>query len=300
MAKKDSISRYNLIINKVRKHPCSFQDILSFLEQQSDFQGYNFVISKRTFQRDLDDIRSIFNIDVKFDFSRKVYLIEEQENPDYNDRILEAFDTFNALNITDSISNHIHFESRKPRGTENLYGLIHAIKNKFKISYSYYTYWDETPIIRTVEPFALKEFKNRWYLIAKDDKDERIKTFALDRLSELEISSRHFKKDETYCVENHFKYCFGIITPNDLTDEPEEIILSLTAFQGKYIKSLPLHHTQKVIIDNEKELRIRLTLHVTFDFIMELVSLAENLTVIQPVSLKEEIINKLKETLANY
>lgn len=300
MAKKDSISRYNLIINKVRKNPCSFQDILSFLEQQSDFQGYNFVISKRTFQRDLDDIRSIFNIDVKFDFSRKVYLIEEQENPDYNDRILEAFDTFNALNITDSISNHIHFESRKPRGTENLYGLIHAIKNKFKISYSYYTYWDETPIIRTVEPFALKEFKNRWYLIAKDDKDERIKTFALDRLSELEISSRHFKKDETYCVENHFKYCFGIITPNDLTDEPEEIILSLTAFQGKYIKSLPLHHTQKVIIDNEKELRIRLTLHVTFDFIMELVSLAENLTVIQPVSLKEEIINKLKETLANY
>jgi len=263
-------------------------------------QGIDLTISKRTFQRDLEDIRTIFNIDIQFDYSRKVYYIVEEGAPEYNDRILEAFDTFNALNITDRISNFINFESRRPKGTENLYGMVHAIKNKFKISYTYYKFWNETPTERTVEPFALKEFKNRWYLIAKDDKDERVKIFALDRLSDLNISSRHFKSDDTYNVENHFKYCFGIITPDDLTDKPEEIILSLKPFQGKYIKSLPLHSTQKVLVDNDKELRISLTLHITFDFVMELISLAENLTVIQPESLKKEIKNKLTKTLENY
>jgi predicted DNA-binding transcriptional regulator YafY len=300
MAKKDSINRYNLIINKVRKYPCTFKEVISFLEEQSDMQGIDLTISKRTFQRDLEDIRTIFNIDIQFDYSRKVYYIVEEGVPEYNDRILEAFDTFNALNITDRISNFINFENRRPKGTENLYGLVHAIKNKFKISYTYYKFWNETPTERIVEPFALKEFKNRWYLIAKDDKDERIKIFALDRLSDLNISSRHFKNDDTYNVENHFKYCFGIITPDDLTDEPEEIILSFKPFQGKYIKSLPLHSTQKVLIDNDKELRISLTLHITFDFVMELISLAENLTVIQPESLKREIKNKLTKTLENY
>ena len=300
MAKKDSINRYNLIINKVRKYPCTFKEVISFLEEQSDMQGIDLTISKRTFQRDLEDIRTIFNIDIQFDYSRKVYYIVEEGVPEYNDRILEAFDTFNALNITDRISNFINFENRRPKGTENLYGLVHAIKNKFKISYTYYKFWNETPTERIVEPFALKEFKNRWYLIAKDDKDERIKIFALDRLSDLNISSRHFKNDDTYNVENHFKYCFGIITHDDLTDEPEEIILSLKPFQGKYIKSLPLHSTQKVLIDNDKELRISLMLHITFDFVMELISLAENLTVIQPESLKKEIKNKLTKTLENY
>ena len=76
--------------------------------------------------------------------------------------------------------------------------------------------------------------------------------------------------------------------------------MSLKPFQGKYIKSLPLHSTQKVLIDNDKELRISLTLHITFDFVMELISLAENLTVIQPESLKKEIKNKLTKTLENY
>ena len=300
MAKKDSINRYNLIINKVRKYPCTFKEVISFLEEQSGLQGIDLTISKRTFQRDLEDIRTIFNIDIQFDYSRKVYYIVEEGAPEYNDRILEAFDTFNALNITDRISNFINFENRRPKGTENLYGMVHAIKNKFKISYTYYKFWNETPTERTVEPFALKEFKNRWYLIAKDDKDERIKIFALDRLSGLNISSRHFKSDDTYNVENHFKYCFGIITPDDLTDKPEEIILSLKPFQGKYIKSLPLHSTQKVLVDNDKELRISLTLHITFDFVMELISLAENLTVIQPESLMKEIKNKLTKTLENY
>ena len=133
MSKKESISRYNLIIKKLRKNPATFDEIKDYLKRESELQEYNFMVSKRTFQRDLDDIRSLFNIDIKFDFSRKVYLIAEGDELFVNDRILEAFDTFNALNVTDRLSKFIYFEKRRPQGTENFYGLLHSIKNNFQI-----------------------------------------------------------------------------------------------------------------------------------------------------------------------
>ena len=119
MSKRESIARYNLIIKKLRKQPSSFSEISDYLAFESDLQEYNFIVSKRTFQRDIEDIRSVYNIDIQYDFSRKVYYIDFDEQPEVNERILEAFDTFNALNITDRLSNYIHFEKRRPQGTQN-------------------------------------------------------------------------------------------------------------------------------------------------------------------------------------
>ena len=98
MSKRESIARYNLIIKKLRKQPADFKQISTYLSLESELQEYNFNISKRTFLRDLDDIRSLYNIDIVYDFSRKVYFIDFEEQPELNERILEAFDTFNALN----------------------------------------------------------------------------------------------------------------------------------------------------------------------------------------------------------
>lgn len=143
MSKRESIARYNLIIKKLRKRPATFAEIEEYLALESEIQSYNFNISKRTFQRDRDDIRSLYNIDILFDFSKKVYYIDFDEQPEANERILEAFDTFNALNLTDRLSKHIHFEKRKPQGTEHLYGVLHAIKNQIQIKFVYQKYWED-------------------------------------------------------------------------------------------------------------------------------------------------------------
>jgi len=71
MSKRESIARYNLVIKKLRKHPASFAEISDYLSLESELQDYNFNVSKRTFQRDLEDIRSLYNIDIQFDFSRR-------------------------------------------------------------------------------------------------------------------------------------------------------------------------------------------------------------------------------------
>jgi predicted DNA-binding transcriptional regulator YafY len=71
---------------------------------------------------------------------------------------------------------------------------------------------------------------------------------------------------------------------------PQKIILSFSFEQGKYIKSLPLHHSQKELINNEDEYRIELLLHPTYDFVMELMSIGAHVKVIEPQSLKKEMI----------
>jgi len=298
MSKRESIARYNLIINKLRKHPSTFAEILEFLAFESDLQEYNFIISKRTFQRDIEDIQSLYNIDIQYNFSSKVYYIDLDQQPEVNERILEAFDTFNALNISDRLSNHIHFEKRRPQGTENLYGLLHAIKNNFQIRFSYHKYWEDEMTERIVEPYALKEFNNRWYVLANDLKDNQVKSFALDRLSELEITKKPFQFPNNFNVNEHFKYCFGIISPNE--HKPQEVILSFNAFQGKYIKSLPLHSSQEVLKDDDDELIIKLTLFITHDFFMELLSYGENLKIIKPDSLIADLKKAYKNALKQY
>jgi predicted DNA-binding transcriptional regulator YafY len=287
MSKRESLARLNLIIRKVRRTPSSFEEISDYLARESEIQSYNFNTSKRTFQRDLEDIRSLFDIDIQYDTSRKVYHIAEEDQPEMNDRMLEAFDLFNVLNVSERLSRFIYFEKRRPKGTDHLFGLLHAIKNHFRISFFYQKFWDDEATKRNVEPYALKEFRNRWYLVAKDLNDNVIKTFGLDRIADLEISRTTFSVPENFSIEEKFRYCFGIISPED--EKPEEIILSFEPIQGKYIKTLPLHENQQVILDNEDEVRVKLNLFITHDLIMELLSYGDTVMVLKPERLAEEI-----------
>ena len=85
-----------------------------------------------------------------------------EADAEMNVRMLEAFDTFNLLNLTERLSNQVHFEKRKPQGTDNLFGLLHAIKNHLLIKFAYQKHWADGDTVRNVEPYVLKEFNNRW------------------------------------------------------------------------------------------------------------------------------------------
>jgi predicted DNA-binding transcriptional regulator YafY len=189
-------------------------------------------------------------------------------------------------------------EKRRPQRTENLYGLLHAIKNQIKIKFTYHKFWEEEASQRLAEPYALKEFKDRWYLLAKDAKDNNIKSFALDRLTNLDFMQEKYRYPENFDIEQSYRYCFGIISPHQ--SHPEDIILSFSPFQGKYIKTLPLHDTQEILIDNDNETTVKLKLHVTHDLFMELLSFGANMKVIEPKQLADKIKEAHKDAYRRY
>ena len=125
-----------------------------------------------------------------------------------------------------------------------------------------------------------------------------IRTYGLDRLEDLEITKQKFLYPEDFSHEQHFRYSFGIIIPDE--NKPEEIILSFDSIARKYIKSMPLHSSQKILLDREDELIVSLNLCVTFDLVVEILSYGKHVKVIQPQSLIDQVVHSLQSSISRY
>jgi predicted DNA-binding transcriptional regulator YafY len=289
MAKQDYILRYLTIIRKLRKSgEATFSEIRQYLEQESEIQDRPFTLSSRTFQRDLQEIRTLFLIDIQFNFSSKVYYIADDQQTDLNNRMLESIDTLNSLKLAGDMSRYMIFEKRKARGTHHFYGLLHAIRNRIVINLVHQKYDDDEPTGRLAEPLALKESKGRWYLFAKDRNDKKFKTFGLDRILDFENTASRFDYPAGLDVNEVFRHCFGVINPGN--EAPCEIILSFSNEQGKYIKSYPIHESQTILADTGGGLKIKLLMNITHDLVMELLSYGDSVEVIAPVSLRKTLV----------
>ena len=189
-------------------------------------------------------------------------------------------------------------EERKPLGTEHMSGLLYAIQNNFQVEFNYNKYIDDTLSHRQVKPIALKEARNRWYLIGADIQDDnKVKNFSLDRISNLKITNKNFKPIR-YNVYQEFMNSFGIINGTD--EPPVKVILSFTSREGKYIESLPIHHSQELILKTEEEYRFSYFIRPTYDFRMEILSYGDQVKVMEPESLQKQIKAQLKNSLEKY
>lgn len=308
MSKRGYISRYLLIIKRLQKLSSGtfiskaelrdyIQNELESLQLNDDELEIGF--SERTLERDFKEIRNLFGVAIEYSPKHKGYYISNSDGENLNfKRMIESFEIFNFLNISNDLSEYVILENRRMEGTENFFGLLHAVKNCCYISFEYQKYWESESTSREVEPYALKEFRNRWYILAKDLKDGNIKSFALDRLSSLEISKRRFSVPNRNEIIERYHNCYGIISPND--DKIPEVVLSFSTSQGNYIKSLPIHFSQKALIDNNEEYRISLQLYITYDFIMELLSYGKSVKVIKPQWLIDKVKLAYQQALEQY
>ena len=298
MSKQESFTRHRIIIQKLRNKPSSFEEILDKLGSESELNEMKFEISKRTFQRDLKEIETLYGIEIKFDRSRKVYFISEDNQDEYSERMFEALDIFQVLNLNQSISDLIQFDTRKPEGTEHLSGLLYAIQNRFQVQFRYQKFLSDEVEVRTVEPYLLKEFKKRWYVFVYDLERKEFRTFGLDRLFALNITQTKFQHPQKINPKEFFKDCFGIVGPGD--QSPQDIKLKFTEGQGNYIRTMPLHHSQQILEDNNGEMIVLLKLVPTYDFVQELLSHGEFVQVLAPKNLEKQLKTRMQEALRLY
>jgi predicted DNA-binding transcriptional regulator YafY len=298
MAKKDYILRYLLILKHLRQGKrARFTDIANNLEVESEIYGYKTSLSKRTFQRDLNEIRTIFNIDIKCDRTDHMYYIDDFDNEDINARFIESFDLLNSFDLIRDVKSAVQIEKKNPTGSENLYGVLHAFKNNLIIEIVHKKYWNIDSTTRLVEPYGVKEFKGRWYLVGLDHKSMEIRVFGMDRIVEVQFTKTKYKIPSSFSIEGYFKDCYGIINESD--KKPQKVLLEFDWFQAHYIKSNPLHHSQKVIQD-EGTLIIELFLKISHDFVLELLSHGSYLKVLEPTELANTIKDMLQSTIVKY
>jgi len=296
--------RQKAILQIIKRKPyANFKEIEAFVNRKLEEQYYvddktkvGFTI--RTFQRDLKDVYQIFGTEVKYSKALKGYYIESDIGDHALEQLISAFDVLNALKLSTEVAPFVFSENLTPGGTEHLFGILHAIQGKFFLEFEHQKFWEEYKTNRKVKPYAVKEFRNRWYLVAEDEKDGRVKTFGLDRISNLKITTNKFKTSAEVNLVEKFQHYYGVIGSED--EQPTEITLAFTALQGKYIKSLPIHASQKTIHDTEEETVVTLQIFPTLDFIMELLSYGAEVKVIAPQWLAADVKERHERASGRY
>jgi len=294
------LQRYLFIIQRVRRKKfISMDELIDAVKTRIAF-GDSVGVSKSTIRRDLKEIRDKFYIQINYSKADNGYYISDDEGLSDIEMMLEPLNLLSVLHLDKKLPDFVLTEKRKSRGMEHLPSLIHAIKNSLVTEFFYIKYDSSPQRTRRVAPYALKEFKGRWYLLAAEiegrpEEQESIKTWGLDRIQDLYVTGSHFWKKYGHNVGEKFAHSFGIFSDED--KEVEEVILSFTPQGGKYNESFPLHESQEILIDNDCEFRIRLKVKITYDFIMELLSQCQSMKVIAPVHLRNKLIEIYKDAI---
>ncbi|MGM9699574.1 MAG: helix-turn-helix transcriptional regulator [Prevotella sp.] len=166
-----------------------------------------------------------------------------------------------------------------------------------RITYrNYKTSGEERSVV--VHPWYVKQYNNRWFLMAYDAEADRITNFALDRIQELQKEEGiAFIPNKEIDFEHYFDDVFGVtIPPADV--EKIRVVLQFSKKQYPYIASKPLHHSQ-VIIDNENGI-IAVEVRPTYEFIQLILSFGSDVRVLEPEPFKKEIIANIRRNIQNY
>ena len=178
--------RYILIIQKLsgKRKYIPADELISYLNLQMELRGYEVGLSIRTLQRDIAEIGSMFEIEIKNRRGDGYFIVERNENADLHyEELLLNFDLLTSLNNSAEASGFIIPEHHRPKGVVSIPVLIHAIKNSEVIKFDYKLVRKKNMIIsKTVNPYFLKESLGLWYLVAIDDMG-KLRNFAVDRIS---------------------------------------------------------------------------------------------------------------------
>lgn len=184
------------------------------------------------------------------------------------------------------------------KGNEHLDFLIDAIRNKKAVRLSYLKFDDSIPKPRTLSPYLLKEYRNRWYLLGLQHENGQLRKFGLDRICSLELSQNgNYQKATDLNPELYFKNAIGISFEGD---KVEEVILSFLPHDGNYVKTQHLHSSQETLIDDENELMVKLSVVINYELISTILSFGKGVRVISPVLLRQQIANILTECCQFY
>ena len=232
------------------------------------------------------------------------YYIENEEDISKNGLRSWLYNTFcvsNALANSQSIKDRIILEY-VPSGQNYLQPIIEAMKENRVLNITYHSYWKDEENNFDVQPYCVKLFRQRWYMVARStysyyyEKGPRI--YALDRINDLHVTEETFEMPKDWTAEDFFDGCFGIIADQRL--EPQTVKLKVSAGQANYIRDLMLHESQEEIAKNEEYSIFKYYLRPTFDFIQEILWNGEDMEVLEPLWLRKEIAGKIERMWNKY
>jgi predicted DNA-binding transcriptional regulator YafY len=226
---------------------------------------------------------------------------DAQEFKMVKDSIDRLSDHFNLMQQHPDykIDKYILFEYTKGFSGKHLLSPIYdAIFEKKEIKFTHCRFESDRPTERTIQPYILKEHRNRWYVIGKEYEEPRI--FGLDRIYNLIVSDRYFIQDPDF-YDEIFKVLRDAVGVMAFGFESEDVILHFDSSEAKYIKSLLLHRSQEVIQEDKDGITISLHVKITWEFIMDcILRFGDTVKVLKPQSLANKVSEIYQNAIDSY
>ena len=291
------LKRYLWLIDTLKRGGEMTYNEIADRWDKSSVNDNGTILSKRTFYNHCQAVSRHFGIDIECRRGRglNLYSITNPEAIEENSVIKWTLDSFSLgelLIANSSISDKILLEEI-PSGREWLEPILKALQGNLQIEIEYENFFG-VKFIGKVSPLCVKLFKRRWYVLCEVGKDRK-RIFSLDRVKSLVATDSSFIYPKNFVPADYFRDVFGIVAGTG--GKVENIRIRTYAELPGYLRSLPMHHSQHEIESNAEFTDFSLRLRPSFDFIQELLLHREQLEVLSPQTLRDEIaeiISKMK------
>ena len=275
------INRYVWFVTTIyNRGPISLEEIQHRYESQF---GRGEELSERQFHRYTDAVEELFDIEIRYSRTQRGYVVADREGIDnmgMRKWLIQTFSVNNILHESQDLKNRILLEN-VPSGQQHLTTIVDAMRESVALSMIYHSFHRDEPSTFEVEPYCVKHFEQRWYMLGMSDK---LRIYALDRIMALDTTERKFKLPRKFDAEKFFEDYYGIIIGDEDFDV-EPVVLKVDSWQSKYLRTLPLHHTQVEVECNEEYSIFEYRLCPSFDFRQKLLSMGGSVEVLAPAEL---------------
>ena len=214
---------------------------------------------------------------------------------------IERINTRFALGIDGNdkvLDEVVQFEKAvHTNGMEFIEFIYSAIKNKQAIEFNYRNIYKKTTSASSLIPYLIKEHRNRWYVIGWSTEKEKYTTYALDRMSDVNLLEGTVKKRSDFNANSFFQHSTGIMEGNT---KPEEVLLTIKKPISDLALLEPLHATQKIIIEKSDRVQISLKVLVNEEFMFKILGMGSYCIVDKPASLRKSIKGAIQQMSSNY
>lgn len=211
--------------------------------------------------------------------------------------MINAFTISNMLSEREALSGRIILEN-VPSGQRFLKSFVDAMKDNQSVRFTYTKFTSGDTQQVTLEPYCVKLYERRWYVLGRNVEKNALRTYALDRVVEVGVLPEIFRLPATFSADDYYQDCFGVI--HDDNEPPVVVRLRVQAAQCDYYRSLPLHSSQEEVLTTDEYSEFRMFVRPTFDFIQQLLAQREYTEVLEPLSLREKMKDVITEMLRNY
>ena len=263
-------------------------------------------IPLRTFHEHRKGIKEMFGVEIVCDRSKgNVYYVK---NPEVLEKqkvakwllhkysIPQGFATFNSM------KDRILLEEI-PLGTSFLDDIIEAMQKNTELQIDYQRYEGEQgeEHLQTfhIQPYALKVFNRRWYLLGFIKEKDGLRTIALDRILHLEVLTTSFSLSEDFDARKYYANVVGIYANPDLPIV--NVKIRAYGVQADYLRSTPLHKSQSEGKSKHgKFAEFTYKLCITPELISQLLAMGYKVEGLEPEDLREEIKNRINQMFNHY